>query len=104
MKRVFFWQISGDAKCVLEKTLIQNFATGVSCTSGGNLKMVQAIITDCGNGLEVSDAAKFEMSSSEIVNNSGYAVFMRTKADNVIEAGEKKKIVSNFDELGKLIP
>lgn len=88
---------------MLEKTLIQNFATGVNCT-GGNLKMVQAIITDCGNGLEVSDAAEFEMSSSEIVNNSNYAVFMRTKADNVIEAGEKKKILSNFDELGKLIP
>lgn len=89
---------------MLEKTLIQNFATGVYCASGGVLVMNQATITNCGSGIEIHDTGSLEIRSSQIANNSDYAIFVRTKAENVIENGKKKKIVSNFDELCKLIP
>lgn len=94
--------IPGDAKCVLENTLIQNFATGISCAAGGNLVMNQSSISNCGSGLEIDDNTIIQFATAQITNNSDYAVFYKTKTPNVLN-GEKRKIVANFDELRKLI-
>lgn len=95
---------SGDAKCVLEKTLIQNFATGVNCAAGSTLAMNQASIVNCGTGMETGDKATVQIVSSQINSNSDYGVFIKTKSENVLANGEKKKIVSNFGDLLKLMP
>lgn len=95
--------IAGDAKCVLENTLIRNFATGITNEAGGTLIMSQSTVSNCGTGLEASDTANIQIASSQMTNNSDYAVFLKTKVDSVFENGEKKKIVSNFDEVRKLI-
>ena len=92
----------GDAKCVLENTLIQNFATGISCAAGGTLVMNQSTVSNCGTGLETSDA-NIQFVNAQMTNNSDYAVYFKTKTPNILN-GEKKKIVTNFDELRKLIP
>lgn len=96
--------IAGDAKCVLEKTLIQNFATGLTCAAGGTLVLSHTIISNCGTGLETSDGGNIQIVSSQMTNNSDYAVFVKTKAENVFANGKKKTIVTSFEELAKLIP
>lgn len=95
--------ISGDAKCVLENTLIQNFATGVTCTAGGKLVMNKSTVSNCGTGLEIGNATNIQFSTAQFANNSDYAVFFKTKTASILN-GEKKKIVTNIDELRKLIP
>lgn len=94
--------ISGDAKCVLENTHVQNFATGISCSSGGTLIMNNSIISKCGTGLEAGDASKVQMVSSKMVDSSDYAVILKTKIGKFAN-GEKKKIVSSFSELREFI-
>lgn len=95
--------IADDAKCVLENTLIQNIGTGISCAAGSTLVMNQSIISNCGTGLETSDTANIQITSSQMTNNSDYAVFLKTKTESVFYNGEKKKIVSSFDDVCKLI-
>lgn len=92
--------IAGDAKCVLENTFVRNFATGLNCSAGGTLILSQSTISNCGTALEATDASNIQITSSQITNNSDYAVFFKTK--NVPANGEKKKIVTNFEELAKL--
>lgn len=95
---------SGDAKCVLEKTLIQNFGTGINCAADTTLTMNQATILNCGTGMATGDKATIHIVSSQFNNNSDFAVFHKTKSENVLANGEKKKIISNFGDLLTLMP
>lgn len=93
----------GDAKCVLENTQVQNFGTGITCATGGTLIMNQSSISKCGTSLEIEDAVNIQFTSSQMLN-SDYGLFFKTKVENVLEKGQKKKIMSDLDELRKLIP
>lgn len=66
--------------------------------------MNQSTISNCGTGFETEDATNVQIISSKMVNNSDYAIFYKTKAENIFQDGEKKKIVSKIDELHKLFP
>lgn len=93
----------GDAKCVLENTSIHSVATGVTCAAGGTFTMNQSSLSNCGTGLDIEDTSNVQITSSQLTNND-YGIFYRTKADNLFGKGEKKKIVSEFEELRKLSP
>lgn len=91
----------GDAKCVLENTQILNCGTGIKCSTGATLIMNQSAVSNCGTGLEVEDAVNIQFISSQMSNNN-CAVFLKTKDARLLEKGQKKKILSDLDELFKL--
>lgn len=103
-----FWNkyscISGTAKCVLENSFIQNFATGITCGAGGSLSLNKTSIFNCGMALEADDTVTIEIKSSKMSNNSKYGIQMKTKVENIFAGDEKRKIVSDLAELQKLIP
>lgn len=96
--------VLGEGKCVLENTKIQNFAVGITCCGSGKVTMNQTAISDCEIGFEIEDTVNIQITSCQISNSKLYAVLLKTKASNVFDNKEKRKIVQNFDELRKLIP
>lgn len=95
---------TGSAKCVLESTLMQTFATGVLCASGGTISLNKASIFNCGTALEIEDAATIEITSTKLFNNMKYGIYLKSKMENLFANEEKRKIVPDLVELQKLIP
>lgn len=89
---------------MLEKTFIHNFATGITCAAGGTLAMNQSAISNCGTGLEAEDTSNIRIGASQMSNNSDFAIFLKIKAENILESGEKRKVMAKFDELRNIIP
>lgn len=96
--------ILGNAKCVLENSFMQNFATGITCSADGSLLLNKTSIFNCGVALETEDTATIETKSSKMFNNSKYGIYLKTKMENIFAEDEKRKIVCDLVELQKLIP
>lgn len=94
----------GNAKCVLENTLIQKFGTGIICAAGGTVSLNKALIFNCGMALETEDTATIQITSSKLFNNTNYGIFFKTRMENIFLSEEKRKIFSDLMELQKLIP
>lgn len=93
-----------NAKCVLDNTLIQTFATGIICAAGGTLSLNSTSIFNCGTALETEDTASIEITSSKLFNNSKYGIYYKTKMENIFADEEKRKTLPDLVELQKLIP
>lgn len=86
---------------MLENTQILNCGTGIKCSAGATLTMNQSSVSNCGTGLEIEDAVNIQLTSSQMSKND-YSVFLKTKDARLLGKDQKKKIVSDLDELLKL--
>lgn len=89
---------------MLENTLIQAFGTGITCATGAQLSLNQTSIFNCRMALEMEDAVAIQISSSKIINNHNYGIYLKTKVENLFTNDEKRKIVPDLIEMQKLIP
>ncbi|XP_031623409.1 protein nessun dorma isoform X2 [Contarinia nasturtii] len=96
--------ITENAKCILEHTVIKNVGTGITCAAGSTLIMNQSTLSNCGISLEMGDETNIQFDKSQMVNSNNSAILFKTKAENVFEKDEKKKIISDCGELRTLIP
>lgn len=94
----------GNAKCVLENTLIQTFAKGITCAADSKLSLTKTLIFNCGVALEAEDASAIEITASNMFNNKSYGIYFKTKIQNLLTNEEKRKIVPDLVEMQKLIP
>lgn len=89
---------------MLEHTLIQTFASGITCAAGGQLSLKETLVFNCGVALEAEDTASIQMTSSKMCNNNNYGIYFKTKMEKLFGAEEKRKIVADLVEMQKLIP
>lgn len=92
--------VNNGATCVLDNSIIRNFATAISCTKGGKIILKNSIIGDCFNGLDISDESVIEIESSKIEKNRNMGITVT--GNNLIMPSESNKIV--FESLAEMQP
>lgn len=89
------------ASCILENTIVRDFANGITC-SGGTLTLKNSTIAKCQVGLELGDGSTIQNASSKITGCFDYGILYKTCVDKVIDGGEKKVILNGCSELQKV--
>lgn len=91
------------AKCILENTIVQDFADGIICAADSSLVLKDSQIKNCEIGLVVNDKTRIENSSSAIINSSTYGIFYKTNVANVFSGEEKKRQFAHLSEIKILL-
>lgn len=83
--------VAPGATCIIENSIVQNFATGVSCNKSGSFTAKHSLITDCRVGIEMSDENRLECDGLRLENASEYGIVfvghnltMSTEAKNTV--------------------
>lgn len=76
--------------------MIEHFANGITCASGGKIVLKESTVTGCEIGLDIKSGSTANMATVQIVKCTKYGMVYSTNNEQLI--GEKERIVSTSSE------